>query len=517
MSDRHNNIDELFKQKLGNYEVPPPPATWQQLRKTLPEPLPYYQRPNVVATLVGLALLVGSGIGYWSYQPIQAFWHKINEPRTTQHLPAANPATTTPTTTFAAKQEGSNPAIPTGTDLYSTNTNTHHHTQQEENRTTNSHLFANTEQQATSSSQHATNNQNSRNHRNNAKVILKNDLLEQNQWLHNNNGGIVGHSNAIHTTKNNGSIGFQTIVEANTNAHTTDNLIIPNNHNSNDQILSNTPITTTTTNNNSSSLAVDTKNNNNDNNTIIATPTTDNTMSPAPDNSAVVQPVKALENSANKPAKTIRDKKGRILFPRGFTVGSYYNLNNAWIFSPVSMEQEENTSHQFTFGRAYAFTMGYDFNEKFGISLDWVIKSQQGQVFDQVTHGHLHTKNEVNLTYTHFPLLFHYKFNGFSPFTNQNTILQLVGGMQYSTLKTAEINMTNTTFQNDILTKHAWGFVAGADYDIYLSDNYYVTLGLRSSIMTGATDGRFSLPDHQTTNHLLVGGKVGLNYRFMHK
>lgn len=513
MSDRHNHIDELFKQKLGNYEVPPPPATWQQLRKTLPEPLPYYQRPNVVATLIGLALLIGSGIGYWSYQPIQAFWHKINAPQTTQHLPAANSQTITHTNTFVTQQEGSNPATPTGTTVYSTTSNTHKtHQAQQKERTTNNHLFAYTEQPATTSSQYATNNQSLSNHKNNTKIILKSDLLTQNQWLHNNNGIAMEQSNATHTTKNNGSIEIQTVVAAN-NAHISDNLNTANRHNNNQTTLSNTPIITTTNNNNSPAVDINT----NSNNTIIATPTTENTIPPTPNNSATVQPTQTLENSTNKPAKTIRDKKGRILFPRGFTVGGYYNLNNAWIFSPMSMEQEENTSLQFTFGRAYAFTMGYDFNEKFGISLDWVIKSQQGQVFDQVTHGHLHTKNEVNLTYTHFPLLFHYKFNGFSVFTNQNTILQLVGGMQYSTLKTAEINMTNTTFQNDILTKHAWGFVAGADYDIYLNDNYYVTMGLRSSIMTGVTDGRFILPDHQTTNHLLVGGKVGLNYRFTHK
>lgn len=72
MSDRHDtHIDDLFKQKLGNYSVPPPPSSWQQISKVLPQPVPFYQRPRFIATVVGLAMLIGSGIGYLSYQPIQ--------------------------------------------------------------------------------------------------------------------------------------------------------------------------------------------------------------------------------------------------------------------------------------------------------------------------------------------------------------------------------------------------------------------------------------------------------------
>jgi hypothetical protein len=151
------------------------------------------------------------------------------------------------------------------------------------------------------------------------------------------------------------------------------------------------------------------------------------------------------------------------------------------------------------------------------MSLDWVIKSYQGQVFDYVTHMHIHAKNDVRLTYTHFPLLFKYKFNSYSGVTRQPMVLNCIAGLEYGSLKAAEINVPNRNLQNDILRNHSWGFVLGADYDVYLTDNYYLTFGVRSSLTTGANKGEFILPTNSTTNNLLIGGKLGLNYRFVHK
>ena len=100
MSDRHDtHIDDLFKQKLGNYSVPPPPSSWQQISKVLPQPVPFYQRPRFIATVVGLAMLIGSGIGYLSYQPIQSLINPNNLHLSNQQSPNGTTSSSVTNTT----------------------------------------------------------------------------------------------------------------------------------------------------------------------------------------------------------------------------------------------------------------------------------------------------------------------------------------------------------------------------------------------------------------------------------
>lgn len=513
MSDRHDtHIDDLFKQKLGNYAVPPPPSSWQQISKVLPQPLPFYQRPRFIGTLIGLALLVGSGVGYLSYQPIQSL---IKSADTNNKV--------------ANEQVSDNNTSSLGVGSSSAN-NTDNHT--------NSLLLPNTNKAATNLLDNIPINtnvgknvspQNLGNDKNWEPLSEQQKQHQQNITDQSKNVGISSNTVGIKhrpnqflassTDKNNNAhtFGANSRLSFGTNLNLKD--APPSGNNTNTIVADNTlPISGLDNNANALQQTSEQVANSQLPNVVMpitAADTQNITANQHPESSKTIAETVMHKAPAKRP--TIRDKKGKILFPEGLTLGVYYNFNNTWIFSPSALKGEQNLNQQLTFGRAHALSFGYDFNPRFAMSLDWVIKSYQGQVFDYVTHMHLHAKNDVRLTYTHFPLLFKYKFNSYSALTRQPMVLNCIAGLEYGSLKAAEINVPNRNLQNDILRNHSWGFVLGADYDVYLTDNYYLTFGVRSSLTTGANKGEFVLPTNSTTNNLLIGGKVGLNYRFVHK
>ena len=531
MSDRHDtHIDDLFKQKLGNYSVPPPPSSWQQISKVLPQPVPFYQRPRFIATVVGLAMLIGSGIGYLSYQPIQSLINSNNLHLSNQQSPNGTTSSSVINTTQTSNtHNGLLPnmqALPTIlNNIPALNKAGNNATPPSDNSNNNS--WVPLSQQQNHIEQHTTAQNKTkqgspvRSKNNNVGIqYLPNQFAANNKF--DNTAQTSLNKTTLQTSTSNNTlaqisnlsnnsviidntiqktIGNATQTADATNQQTTEQA-------SNQALSNNTSITQTDTANTANQLL-------NSTNIAQTNATNTTTVNEHPKNTETVATTHTNKPSSKRP--TIRDKKGRILFPDGLTIGTYYNFNNTWIFSPSALKGEQNLTQQLTFGRAHALSFGYDFNPRFAMSFDWVIKSYQGQVFDYVTHMHIHAKNDVRLTYTHFPLLFKYKFNSYSGVTRQPMVLNCIAGLEYGSLKAAEINVPNRNLQNDILRNHSWGFVLGADYDVYLTDNYYLTFGVRSSLTTGANKGEFILPTNSTTNNLLIGGKLGLNYRFVHK
>ena len=513
MSDRHDtHIDDLFKQKLGNYTVPPPPSSWQQISKVLPRPLPFYQRPRFIGALVGLALLVGSGVGYLSHQPIQSLIKSVNTNKVATNKQVSNShASSVGVVGSSANNTGNHTNGLPPTNKAATNLldnappiNTNGKSFGQQNLGDNKNLQPLSHQQK-QHRQHITD----QNKNGGIGSITVGTKHTSNKFLASN----VDNSNNANTFDANSGLSFGTNLPAqNTPPSGMANALA---------VVDNVPPIAGLDNNADAQQQTSQQVENSQlANEVLP-------IAPAADAQNIIAANQHPENSKTTPeaaihkapAKhpTIRDKKGKILFPEGLTLGVYYNFNNTWIFSPSALKGEQNLHQQLTFGRAHALSFGYDFNPRFAMSLDWVIKSYQGQVFDYVTHMHLHAKNDVRLTYTHFPLLFKYKFNSYSALTRQPMVLNCIAGLEYGSLKAAEINVPNRNLQNDILRNHSWGFVLGADYDVYLTDNYYLTFGVRSSLTTGANKGEFVLPTNSTTNNLLIGGKVGLNYRFVHK
>lgn len=173
-------------------------------------------------------------------------------------------------------------------------------------------------------------------------------------------------------------------------------------------------------------------------------------------------------------------------------------------------------SKALTFSPAYGFKLGYDFSKDFGIQAEWILRSTLGQNYTYYpAHSREEKKQELQLTYSQFPVTLKYRKYHFSSLTNQPVVVNYTAGVQYGMLKSAHLPTNNSRLVDDIYKNGNWGFVLGVDYDIYFNKNYFLSLGARSTLSTAAnsfTD--VQIPTAQTSNHLLFGVHMGLNYRF---
>ena len=226
---------------------------------------------------------------------------------------------------------------------------------------------------------------------------------------------------------------------------------------------------------------------------------------------------RATKERVRKTAAKLPNKS--IAKTTGFYFGGIGSINSSWIFNREAIKEnpQGKLTYRPDFGTAYGFAMGYDFNEAWGLEMNWIVNSHQGQKFLQFRpESKRNNQTDINLTYTYFPVLLKYKMQKtiggkkLRPF-----VVNYLFGIQYGKLRAAEINLYNAGIQSDLLQKTNWGLVMGIDTHWYLTDHYFLSLGLRSSISASSQNSNsIVMPGPGKTNNLLVGLQAGLHYRF---
>lgn len=211
----------------------------------------------------------------------------------------------------------------------------------------------------------------------------------------------------------------------------------------------------------------------------------------------------------------------KMSMTRGFHIGGFTSAHNNWILNPALKETvtpNSKLTHQLDFGYTYGLAMGYEFSRKWGLQLEWIVNSEQGQRFTKEALYNAaagDSDTDINLTYTYFPVLLKYRNQRMFSLTKQPLVVNYIAGIQYGMLKSAEINIENPIVQDDLLQLSSWGFVWGMDYDFYLNKNYFLTFGARTSLST-SSDSRYKpvFPTTNTSNRLLIGLRASFNYQF---
>ncbi|MGB1206031.1 MAG: outer membrane beta-barrel protein [Chitinophagales bacterium] len=203
----------------------------------------------------------------------------------------------------------------------------------------------------------------------------------------------------------------------------------------------------------------------------------------------------------------------------GLYFSTFAGINNTWILNSEAVDATVNggkLNYLLDFGSTYGFATGYDFSPHWGLQIEWIVSSKQGQRYEHFEHGATKASTtDVNLVYTYFPVLAKFRMSKISKLTKQPIVLNYVGGVQYGVLKSAEIPVNNPIIHDDLYKKNSWGFVLGADYNMALSKHYAVSLGGRASISTTSNNANeFIFPNKKTSNNILLGARASLYYRF---
>ncbi|MFN0274204.1 MAG: hypothetical protein ACKVPJ_00540 [Chitinophagales bacterium] len=165
------------------------------------------------------------------------------------------------------------------------------------------------------------------------------------------------------------------------------------------------------------------------------------------------------------------------------------------------------------FGASKGITMGYNFSNKFGVQVDYIYNSVQGQNYVLSEDNNLVQKT-LALYYNQIPVTFKLKVPRISDFTQKPVVVNYIAGLQYGMLTEYHIPQEKLySGYEDIFKKDEISILLGVDYDVYLSNRSYLTLGARSSISNDISTHQYPLDDYAKRN-FVFGLRASYNYTF---
>ncbi len=169
----------------------------------------------------------------------------------------------------------------------------------------------------------------------------------------------------------------------------------------------------------------------------------------------------------------------------GFTAGGHFGkfkIKNA-SFNPLI---GEDAKFNFDKGMHYGIGFGYNFSPRFGLATEWIINSQHGSSYNDLRGGKLPLSGTIKLNYLQIPLLAKIKFTTLRGANARPSSINIIAGLQYSRLKSAEIVIEDEIVDNSTqyFQRSEIGLILGVEYDMFVHDNYFITFGARGSIST---------------------------------
>lgn len=202
---------------------------------------------------------------------------------------------------------------------------------------------------------------------------------------------------------------------------------------------------------------------------------------------------------------------------KGLFVGLGAGVHNSWILNKKAFKSGADVpEYVANYGTSYGVHIGYDFNSRFGVELDWILNSKQGQEFASIMgQGQPAMMSTIQMDYMHLPFLLKYKWSKLSSITHKPVVMSYGIGVQYSYLKAMNSSLSNEfILMSNVDRTHELGLALAFDYDFYISDRSFITLGGRSSYGTEASELRNALSSSSTkTNNLLLGLRAAYSRR----
>jgi len=237
-----------------------------------------------------------------------------------------------------------------------------------------------------------------------------------------------------------------------------------------------------------------------------------------------IMTIDKIETSYSQSSKEVNLKKAKLKEPdrnapaykmKGLHIGPLVRLNNTWIVNQNTYDEFNGyeLAYKFDFGTAFGVRIGYDFNTKFGMQVEWIFNSNQGQKYVDIIYREL-VRREVDLKYVKFPLLLKYKFSKISPVTSRLVVRNIILGVEYGRLQEAYITIQgNKVSSIDKFDTNEFGVIFGMDYDMYLSDHFFLTLGGRGSFGSDINGIKWRVKDdYRKSNNFLLGINAGISY-----
>lgn len=183
-----------------------------------------------------------------------------------------------------------------------------------------------------------------------------------------------------------------------------------------------------------------------------------------------------------------------------------------------SLSGEEGFSPKPAPGVAYGLALDYDFGARWGLELQWLVSSVEGQQYTFNRNTGFRSSPDgiedfsTRLNYIRLPLAVKYRLPVAGNPANAPRVWNLMAGISYGRLNWVNLEEAPATLQPRHFNTNELGVLAGISHDWYLGRNYLATLGLRS----GWSNNMASLPalwntsTHHGSYYIALQAKIQL-------
>ncbi len=209
----------------------------------------------------------------------------------------------------------------------------------------------------------------------------------------------------------------------------------------------------------------------------------------------------------------------QLYFVKGWHIGVKGEFNNTWILvnPPSTGTSMVQLNYKIDAGLAYGLLAGYDFNNKFGFQIEYHLVSQMAQRYE-ISSQYAAKNGSIRLNYNHIPLLFKFKWHPLKGVEQKPVVMDYMVGVQYGWLKsTTKPNLIYTAipgsdYINQQVNLTEWDFVTAVNYDMYLNDRFFISMGGRATF-GGNVKKLVNDNISAKSKNLTLGLEVGLHYK----
>lgn len=205
---------------------------------------------------------------------------------------------------------------------------------------------------------------------------------------------------------------------------------------------------------------------------------------------------------------------------KGFYAGADVRVANNWFLIKQAATNNfinKDVQYQFRYGLSFGGSVGFNFNKNFGIETE-ILFAKQGQSYIDNTFKKVPIQGNIDLAYIRTPLLFKYKWTNISAKTEKPIVFNILFGPVYSRLVNSEYTVTNEQFaKKAIIPINELGLVMGFEYDLFLSNNSFLTLGVRAGASSDIHSFPYAGPNALKTLNLDLGLNASYNFQIRTK
>ncbi|MCH8904576.1 MAG: hypothetical protein IIA45_11755 [Bacteroidetes bacterium] len=205
------------------------------------------------------------------------------------------------------------------------------------------------------------------------------------------------------------------------------------------------------------------------------------------------------------------------ILPRGFYVGASASANSTWIINQNTYDNFDGyeLAYMPDFGMSHEVTAGYNFTDMFAIETAWIIKSYQGQKYEDLIK-YKNVTREVDLEYTKVPILLKFKAAKLGGKNLRPSSFNLSLGMYIGRLQYVEIT-TNNSISNEVNERfnlYDYGFAFGLERERLFRYNWSYSYGFNAHLgLVDINAPTYAVHDELGQSFNALGGlKVGLKY-----